>query len=209
MEILKYISIFFIASFIGGIPPGLVNMSVAKVVLKKDKKNAYLTAIGACLALFLQGVIGISMAKYIIKETSIQANMLKIGVVIFGLLSAYFLIAALKNKPLKTSSKKHSGKSIVKGFFISALNILPIPYYIIISTQLSADMRGFYTWPRTLLFAFAIACATFLVLYIYISAFLKLQKRTNLLVKYANFFMALLMFVIFVITLFRVIYAEG
>lgn len=208
MEILKYISIFFIASFIGGIPPGLVNMSVAKVVLKKDKKNAYLTAIGACLALFLQGIIGISMAKYFIKQNSIQANLLKIGVVIFGLLAVYFLIAALKNKPLKTnSSKKRSGKSIVKGFFISALNILPIPYYVIISTQISPDLRGFYTWPLTLLFAFTVAFANFVVLSIYISTFLKLQKRTNLLVKYANFFMALLMFIIFLITLFRAINA--
>jgi len=203
-------SIFFLASFIGGIPPGLVNMSVAKVVLKKDKKNAYLTALGACSALFIQGVIGISMAKYIIKETSIQANMLKIGVVIFGLLSLYFLIAALRNKPFKTgSSKNRFGKNMIKGFFISALNILPIPYYIIISTQLSADMRDFYTWPRTLLFAFTISCATFLVLSIYIGAFLKLQKRTNLLVKYANFFMAALMFVIFIITLFRAIHADS
>jgi len=208
LEILKYISIFFFASFIGGFPPGLVNMSVAKVVLKKNKKNAYIAAAGACLALFLQGVIGISLAKYIIKQAGMQTNMLKIGLFIFGFLSIYFLIAALKNKPIKTkTSSKQSGKSFATGFFISALNILPLPYYIIISTQLRPDMREFYTWPRIVVFGLAIAAATFIVLSLYITAFLKLKKKTNLLVQYANFFMSGLMLIIFIITLLRIIYA--
>ena len=210
MEILKYILIFFFASFVGSVPPGLVNLSVAKVVLKKDLKNAYITAIGACLALFFQAMIGILMAKFIIKQTSVQANMLKIGVIIFGFLSVYFLVVAIKNKPLKnTPSKKESRKSFAKGFFISAINVLPIPYYIIISSQLQTDMRAFYSWPLIFLFSFVVACATFLVFSLYINAFLKLQKRTNLLIKYANFFMAGLMFIIFIITLFRVINVEA
>ncbi len=210
MLIFKYILIFFFASFAGSFPPGLVNLSVAKVVLKKDIKNAYITAIGACLALFLQAMIGILMAKFILKQTSFQANMLKIGVVIFGFLSVYFLVIAIKNKPIQNKpSKKESRKSFAKGFFISALNVLPIPYYIIISSQLQADMSSFYSWPLIFLFAFVVASATFLVFSLYINAFVKLQKRTNLLIKYANFFMSGLMFIIFIITLFRAINAEG
>lgn len=207
MEILKFISIFFFASFVGSAPPGLVNLSVAKVVLNKNKKNAYIAAAGACVALFLQGMIGILMAKYIIKQSDIQANMLKIGVVIFALLTIYFLVVAIRNKPIKTKVSSHdSKKSFAKGFFISVLNVLPIPYYIIISSQIRTDMMEYYSWPKILIFSLAITSAMFLVLSIYITAFVKMQKRTNVMIKYANFIMAGMMFIIFLITLIRVLY---
>lgn len=206
MDIVNYIGIFFLASFVGGVPPGLVNMSVAKIVLQKDKKNAYIGAVGACVANFFQALIGILMAKYIIKQADLQSNMLKIGVLIFGFLAIYFLVAAIKNKPVKTKpTNKQSGKSFARGFFISAINVLPIPYYLIISTQLSPDMRDFYSWPRILLFSFGVCTATFIVLSLYITTFVKLERKTALLAKYANFFMSGLMFIIFVITLLRAI----
>jgi len=206
LELAKYISIFFIASFSGGFPPGLVNMSVAKIALQKGKRNAYISAFGACLANFLQVMIGILLAKYVIKYANIQANVLKIGVFIFAALTVYFLYVAIKNKPIDTNAdQRKSKKNFFKGFFISAINVLPIPYYIIISTQLSPDMRDFYSWPRLFMFSGAAVLATFLVLSSYITAFLKLHERSNSLVKYANLIMAILMFAIFVITLLRLL----
>lgn len=210
MEIVKYISIFFFAAFVGGVPPGLVNMSVAKIVLKKNKKQAYIAAIGSCSAIYIQTLIGILMAKYIIKQAAFQENLLKIGVVIFGFLTIYFLVAAIKNKPIKNKpSQKDGHKSLARGFFVSAINVLPIPYYLLISTQLSTDMRDFYSWPRMILAGFSVALATFLVLSLYITAIVRLEKKTTLLVKYANFFMAALMFAIFAITLYRALHVSG
>lgn len=208
MDLFIYIGYFFFFTFVGTVPPGLVNMGVAKIVLKKGKKNAFIAASGACVANFFQGLIAILLAKYIIKYASIQANLLRVGVIVFAFLSVYFFLAAIKNKPLKqtkTPEKKDSRKSFVTGFFLSAINMLPIPYYIIISTQLSPDMRNFYDLSKVLSFSFAICSATFLVLTLYIIAFVRLDNKSKLLTQYANYIMAILMFLLFVVTLIRVI----
>ncbi len=202
METAKFISYIYFAAFAGVIPPGLVNMAVAKIAISKDKKNGIYAAIGVCVVNFLHALIAVLMARYILKHTGIQDNMLKIGVAVFAGLTVYFFAAAIKNKPQETKvRKKDSKRSFAKGFFVANLNILPIPYFVFISTQLNT--KGGFDWWHIFLFAFSAAAGTFTVLYFYVVAFMKIQKRTQLLSKYANYFMAALMFVLFLITLYR------
>lgn len=201
---INFITFTYFAAFAGVIPPGLVNMAVAKTAVEKDKKNAVYASLGACVVNFLHAFLSILMARYIIGHASVQANMLKIGMVVFIGLAIYFFLAGLKNKSDKSeTSKKGSRKSFAKGFFIANLNILPIPYFVLICAQLSAKHSDMYDWLHVVLFSLSAALGTFTILYIYIIAFIKLNKRTNVLRKYANFFMAGLMFVLFIITLLR------
>ncbi len=207
MKTAEFILYTYFAAFAGVVPPGLVNMAVAKVALKKNKRNGIYAALGVCVVNFIHALIAILAARYLIRHVSIQDDMLRIGVGVFAGLAIYFLIVAIRNKPHTTNSKRHnSGRSFVKGFFIANLNILPIPYFVFISTQLKTTSGDSYDWWHILLFSISAAVGTFTILYLYIVTFLRLEKHTNLLLKYANYFMAGLMFILSIITLFRVYY---
>ncbi len=208
METVKFIAIAFFALFIGGTPPGLINMFVAKITLSKDKKNGISAAWGAFTANLIQAVLCILLAKVITKHFSIQADTLRIGIFVFAGLAIYFLIAALRNKPIEQKiNPKDSRKSFAKGFFMTCLNVLLIPYFIIIGTQLNITVDNAFSFWYIALFAVSAALGTFSILYLYVIMALHLQKRTNLMVKYANVFMAGMMFILFTITLIRSFYA--
>lgn len=211
METLKFIGIIFSLAFIGVLPPGLINMAVAKIALEKDKKNALFAAAGVIVVNFSQALISVFLGRYILRQTSIQTNLLRVGLVVFGILTLYFIIAARRKNsppPPEELTRKDSHKSFGKGVFIALLNVLPIPYFVLISTQLSNMVGGDYTWPYMLLFSLAAAAGTFSVLYLYIYTFLKLNKRTGLIAAYANYIMAGLMFLLFMVTLIRILYGE-
>jgi threonine/homoserine/homoserine lactone efflux protein len=55
----------FIAAFIGIIPPGLINMTAAKINLKEGKKNALWFVIGAVLVIFFQVFVAVLFAQVI------------------------------------------------------------------------------------------------------------------------------------------------
>lgn len=207
MEIFKYILVFFFGGFAGGIAPGLINMSVAKIALLKDKKNGLYASLGGSLVNFIHVFVAILMTKYIMKHTSITGNMLKVGLIVFAVLTLYFVIVAFQDKPVRTElSKKDSRKSFAKGFFIANLNILPIPYFVVISSQLSANLQETYNLLHIAIFSLSAAIGTYLIFYIYVATFLKLGERSAILTRYANYFMAGLMFVLTVVTFFRLYY---
>lgn len=205
METTKFIVITYFAAFAGVVPPGLVNMSVAKTCVEKDKRNGVFVAIGASIVNFLHAFIAILMAKYIFNHPSVRGVLLKIGLVVFAGLFVYFIFAARKNKSKKNQlTKKDSRKSFAKGFFIANLNIFPIPYFVFISTELSTNASLSFSWLYIFLFALSASLGTFTVLYIYVESFMKINKHTKSFSKYANYFMAVLMLALFIITLFRI-----
>lgn len=204
METAKFIVFTYFAAFAGVIPPGLVNMTVAKTCVEKDKRNGIILAIGACIINFLHAFIAILLCKYIFDHPSIREVLLKIGLVVFVGLTIYFFIAARRKKEKPKTSKKEKQKSFVHGVVIANLNIFPIPYFVFISTELSANASHTYDWLHIILFSLAACLGTFTVLYLYAISFVKINKHTDSFSKYANYFMSALMLVLVIITIFRI-----
>lgn len=206
MELTQFVTLTFLAAFAGVLPPGLVNMTVAKTALEKDKKNGLYATIGVCIVNFIHAFIAILMAKYIFSHPSIHSVILEFALIVFTALAVYFIFAAWRNKPIKPrESKKESKRSFAKGFLVANLNILPIPYFVFISIELSPGSNSTYDWLHIILFSLAATLGTFTVLYLYIVSFVKLEKRMKSLTKYANYFMAVLMIALVIITLIRIL----
>ena len=84
----------FIAAVIGIIPPGLINMTAAKINLKEGKKNALWFVIGAVFVIFLQVYLAVLFAQVIDNRPDVVTLMREIGFVIFSILTIYFLFIA-------------------------------------------------------------------------------------------------------------------
>ena len=107
MEETKIFLITYFAALFGVIPPGLINMSVAKISVKRGKKNGIYFAIGASFVVLLQAIIALFLARYIFDNPFVKNVLLRAGLVIFCLLAIYFFIMGKgRKKGYKASSEE-------------------------------------------------------------------------------------------------------
>jgi len=206
LETTKLFIVTFFASLIGVIPPGLVNMTVAKTCLERGKKDGIMVAIGAATVVGVQALIAILLAKYIYFNPFVRNIILRTGAVIFFFLSIYFFAKAKQRETkIKVYQREHS-RSLVKGMIISGINVLPIPYLCTIAAAMSVKGNMDYDAQRIIAFIIAAGLGTFVALYLYVFSFLKIEKKTASITKYSNYFMGILMLVLVCITLARIIY---
>ncbi|WP_344926272.1 LysE family translocator [Aquimarina addita] len=206
METLKLFLVTFFASMVGVIPPGLVNMTVARTCLERGKKNGVLVATGASMVVLLQAFVAILLAKYIFFNPFVKNILLRTGAVIFLLLAVYFFVKARQKNAKFKVYKRGSSRSFFKGVMISLINILPIPYFCTIAAAMSVSGKIQYDLLRMVVFSTAAGLGTFLTLYVYVFSFIKIEKKTESIAKYSNYFMGTLMLVLVLITLIRIIY---
>jgi len=86
LETTKLFLVTFFASLVGVIPPGLVNMTVARTCLERGKNNGILVALGASIVVLLQSLVAILLAKYIFFNPYVKIILLRTGAVIFFLI---------------------------------------------------------------------------------------------------------------------------
>ncbi len=209
METTKLFFITYFAALAGVIPPGLINMSVAKTCVERGRENGLLVAVGASIVVIIQALIAVLLARYIFGNPFVQNMLLRTGLVIFLIMAVFFFIKAKKNKVPKVKISKNRGlKSLGKGMMISALNVLPIPYFCALGAALNVSGKVEYDIMGISIFAIAAASGTFTVLYVYVLFFDRIDKRSQSFSKYSNYFMAGLMVILMIITLIRTVYYE-
>lgn len=203
-EINLFIITFF-AALAGVIPPGLVNMAVAKTCVDINVKAGKYKAFGAASVVFVQALIAILIAKQILKNPSFKDNILFVGLVVLTVMFIYFLVSARRQKPTLTEHKTAKlTQSFIKGILISGLNVFPIPYFVVISTLFTPQNHVDFTWPIKLIFSLSAALGSLSTFLLYVYFFDKIIKQNRLFNQYSNYFMAALMLCLLLITLYRV-----
>ena len=209
MEITKLFLITFFAALAGVIPPGLINMSVAKTCVERGRNNGLLVAFGASLVVVLQALIAVLLAKYIFGNPYVQNMLLRTGLVIFLIMAVFFFVKAKQGKVPKVKLSKNRGiKSLGKGMMISALNVLPIPYFCALGVALNVNGAVEYHVLAIGIFVLAAALGTFTALYFYVIFFARIQNRATTFTQYSNYFMAGLMVILMIITFIRTMHFE-
>ncbi|CAC9973875.1 lysine transporter LysE [Flavobacterium sp. WLB] len=197
----------FIAAAIGIIPPGLINMTAAKINLKEGKKNALWFVIGAVLVIFFQVYVAVLFAQVIDNRPDVVTLLREIGFVIFSILTIYFLFIAKEPKTKKKSKIKKSSKKsrFFLGMLLSALNFFPIPYYVVVSVTLAS--YNLFVFENSIIFTFVLGSilGSFAVLYSYIGFFEKIEKKTDYLMRNMNTIIGSITGLVAVVTLFNIL----
>lgn len=204
MEEARIFLIVYFAALFGVLPPGLVNMTVAKTCIERGKKNGMLVAIGASIVILIQALVAVLLAKYIFEHPFVQRVMLRAALVIFIILGVYFFIQAKNKKGAPSHSKKKNKNSLYKGMLIAALNIFPIPYFCAIAGGFNVGVGISYNWFKIIAFAIAASLGSFTSLYLYVLSFIKIESKAEKFAKYSNYFMAGLMLILIIVTIFRI-----
>lgn len=205
MEETKLFLIVFAAAFIGVVPPGLVNMTVAKTCVERGKRNGLYVAIGAVIIVFIQALIAAFLANYIFDHPVVRKMLMRAGLVVFCILAVYFYIQARHRKGVKHKTQKATANSVFKGMLIAGLNLFPIPYFVAIAGAMDLSQGIDYDWSMNIAFSLAACLGSFTSLYLYVILFDKVEKQAETFAKYSNYFMALLMLILIVISSIRIL----
>ncbi len=195
----------FIVALIGVFPPGLLNMTVAKISSKDGRTNALLFTFGTLIIVFLQTLLALVFARYIVKHNEIIVLLREIGLVAFTGLTVYFFwIAKAKKKKEKIKIKSKRSRFFL-GILLSSINFLPIPYYAFSSITLATF--GYFHFHLVSIYAFVIGVVfgTFLILYSYIIFFKKIESKTDFFSKNTNQIIGFVTASLAIITLYHIL----
>ena len=196
----------FIVAAIGITPPGLINMTAAKVSLKDGKAEAVFFAVGATIIVFFQTLLAILFAKFINTHPEVINRLREIGLFIFIALTIYFFWKAKKPKLPKGEMKVRSKTNrFFLGMLLSILNLFPIPYYVFVSISLSA--YGYFSFLETFIYVFVTGVVTgsFLVFYLYIVYFKKREAKSSFLMNNGNYIIGTITGLVSIFTLLKLI----
>ena len=197
----------FVVSVVGILPPGLINMTAAKISLQDGKSRAMVFTSGAVLIVFFQTYLALIFARYIEAHQEVVILLREIGFGIFTIVTIYFLWIAKKPKvKIKEDIKIKSKKSrFFLGVLVSAINFFPIPYYVFVSVSLASF--GYFTFEPTSVYSFVlgVVLGSFLVFYTYIAFFNKIQNKTEFLMKNMNVIIGSVTGIISMITLYNIL----
>ena len=205
MSVLTNFIIGLIASVVGVIPPGLLNMSAAKISMREGRRKGLMFSLGVCITVFIQTYIALIFARYLDRHPEIIDVLQKVALGIFLSITIYFFFIAshIRKEPLKevNNSKTHR---VFSGMFLAALNLLPIPYWVYISITFSSfgwfKFTTFELWATVL----ASSLGTFIVLAIYVWFFRKKEHERKGWVN-MNYIIGLVTAIISVITFIKIL----
>lgn len=197
----------FLSAILGVMPPGIINMTAAKVSLVDGRKRAMMFVLGALIIVFFQTYLSVIFAQYIDKHNEVVVLLREIGFVIFVALTIYFLVFAktskIKQQDDNTMNSKRS--RFFMGMIISAINFFPIPYYALITITLASYNVFSYELIQNYSLIFGIVMGSFTVFYFYVVFFNKLKSKGDYFIKNMNKIIGIITGIIAILTLFNII----
>ena len=190
-----------IATFI----PGLLNMYSAKISRTQGKKSAFLFATGVSIAIGVLTTIALVFARFLDKNPAVISILQKVALGIFISITIYFFFIAKDVRKTPINEVPYSKRNLFfKGFILSIINLLPIPYWVYISITFTSFNWFSFTQISVISTVIGSVIGAFVVMSIYIWFFRpkKNQRNVNL---NMNYLIGAATAIISVLTLLKII----
>ena len=182
--------------------PGLINMTSVSMALKRGLLSGMLYSFGGATTIFIQALIGVTFAKYLAEHLDVFTSLRKVAIVIFIMLSAFFLYQAL-NPKVKEASKR-TGTSFLVGVAIASLNVLNIPFYFTSGTFLQSGGWVRLAQPLGWLYVAGVALGAFLGLAAYAYFAQYIDRKAQYFVRNLNYFLSGLFVILAIVQIVEV-----
>ncbi|MDH7912107.1 LysE family transporter [Winogradskyella sp. SYSU M77433] len=201
--------VFFLGLFvalIGVIPPGLLNMTAARISLKEGAGRGIMFSTGVSIIVFIQTYIAAIFARYLSNRPDIVEILQRVAFVIFVLITIYFLVLASKQGEKKIDKEVRSKHGrLLHGMLLSALNVFPIPYQAYMTITLSSF--GWMNFEKTSIVTYVTGASmgTFVMLYFYIFFFDKIKDKKITSQKSMNYSIGIITGIVALVTLINIL----
>jgi threonine/homoserine/homoserine lactone efflux protein len=205
MSILLNFLVGFVAAFVGVAPPGLLNMSAAKISIKEGRKAAVLFSIGVCATVLIQTYVALLFAKYLDQHPEVVSMLQKVALGIFICITVYFFFIAKDTRREIPENVKHSKTNrYFYGMLLGVLNLLPLPYWVYISITFAGFGMFNFSQPDLIAAVLASGLGTFAMLMLYIQFFK--QKKDSMRFKVnMNYVIGLITGIISIVTFLKIL----
>ena len=206
---MEYTVVFFLAfflTFIGAMPPGMLNMTAAKISLKVGHVRGIVFSLGVCVINLFQIYLAAIFSRYLSKHPEVISILRFIGFIIFVLITVYFFFIAKSNPKQQIDPKIKSKHSrFFQGAFLAVINVFPIPYHAYVTITLASF--GWMTFENSSIISYLSGgiIGTFVPLYLYIYFFDKIKSKTFTSQKNMNRIIGSVTGIISVITLINIL----
>jgi len=174
-----------LASFLGALPFGIVNLNVMDTTLRKTSKEGILMSAGATLTEFLHAFVAIQCAAYF--SHNFEDNpYIKIAVfVVFLILGLFFFFK--KQRPPQRKKRFHvKVTDFSRGMFLSLINPQALPFWLFVITYFTSH-KWFAIREDTIpSFLLGVGIGKFLALLIFVAFSLYIRKRMGRLGDFMN-----------------------
>ena len=201
MSYLVHIALGFVMAFLSLIPPGMLNMTAVRTTIEKNRNEGIWFSLGAALIVIPQAFIALVFARYFSEHPEVVQRLQLAGIVVLFLLSIVFFFQA--RKKFKGEGTKRQGKSFWLGMLMSAMNMLAIPFYLVLSSVL--ENRGLLNTeqPFINLFVSGVFLGAFTLFFVYVQFAQIIVKRAQFIARNINYILSLLFFVLGILTLIK------
>jgi threonine/homoserine/homoserine lactone efflux protein len=182
MEFVLFFFFGYVFALIGVIPPGLLNMTAARISIEESRRNAFLFSLGVITTVALQTYLALLFARYLDKHPEIISMLQQVGLGIFICITIYFLFIAKEKKTISQQiHHKSKRRRYFQGLSIAGLNLFPLPYWVYLSITFSAF--GWFDFTKSFIalcvFGSALGTLTMLVAYAFYFDYVK-KKQSEL-----------------------------
>lgn len=205
MAIIYNLLIGFFGSFIGVLPPGLINMYAAKISMREGRRRGMLFSVGVCTVVMLQTFVALLFARYIGKHPEIVSMLQKVALGIFISLTIYFIfIAKDTRREIRAHGENSKKNRFFLGMFIAMLNLLPLPYWMYLSITFSAFGVFSFTEPELFIAVLGSGIGTFASLALYVQ-FFRPKEHSRKLKLNMNYVIGIVTAIISIITFLKIL----
>lgn len=190
-------------AFISLIPPGMLNMTAVRTKIEKSKKSALLFSLGAAIIVIPQAYIALAFTKYFAKHPEIIDRLTIAGIVVLFILSLFFFFLA--RKKFKGEGKKRKGNFLFIGMFMSTMNMLAIPFYLVLSAVLEKKGLLIMSQPYISIFVAGVFLGAFALFSLYVNFASFIEKRAQFIARNINYILSILFFVLGILTLYKLL----
>lgn len=125
----------WICSFLGTLPFGTINVSIAEEAIQKGVRIALFMSFGAAIVVFFHSYVALSFYNILANNPEVERSIIMWCIPVFFLIGLYYLFKKNNIAP-KPYKKAATAIGIAKGFIVGSLNLIPIPYYVFIGGYL-------------------------------------------------------------------------
>lgn len=184
----------FILSFIGSVPLGAINVTAAETATRKGIRASLIFSFGVVVVECIQVYIAIEFSSWFQLDTT-QLVLRLLAILIFFALSYYnFTLVGKPGNQMMGSTIKLP--EFLKGGFISSLNVLAIPYWIVNCTFLNSMGWLNKSYNFVLIFCAGVMLGTMFLLWIYARVAMYIIQHMDRVIRWTNLFLASLFFVL-------------
>lgn len=179
-------------SLSGSLPPGLISLSVAQTAILRGFWSAIVLATGAAFAEFFQAWAAVIFSDWFMANPTAARVFQVLAIPVFLGLAFYLWFFAKAPRAPEEDLPVAPVRQFLRGVVISVFNLLAIPYWVAYTGWLR--LNGWWQEGNiyTFLFSSGVVVGTMAALVLYAWLAREMTKRSDLVAKVVNRFVALI-----------------